>query len=218
MPRAASKRAGAFLTLLLAFPSLAGAQDAPEQKEAGGKTRLLSRPCVEPIDNPGPGAKFPKFPSVRVDIDPDRKDLFVPMRRKEVKALIQLLKYTSLEEKKGFRLSAEGRKRFSIERMGVLMQDITALLARIHLEETLAALKKIPDADKGAIEWGTQVSEALDLCSRQRYEGFGGDPAFRESLDIVMDNRAVLEELLLESKLPVTGAGAPGGGRPEDIR
>lgn len=206
------------VALLLASAAFVEAGDVQEPTGPAKKQSVISRPCVEPMKNPGGDAQFPKFPPASVKIDPKQKDLFVPIKREEVRVLAESLKYTALKDQRGFRLSAKDGIKFSIERMGVLMQDITALLAKIHLEETLAALKKMPNPDKNAIAWGTQVAKAIDICGRQRYEGFGGDPAFQESLDIVQDNREILEKLILESKLPFPGAGAPGGGGPVDIR
>ena len=157
--------------------------------------------------------KMPKGLATRIEIDPTDKIIFKPMTRGEIKHLIDALKPVALKDGSGFRVEGplEGRS-LSLARMGVLIQDVTAVLANIHFEETLLRMKKLPGVEKHMIAWASDVSKALDFCGRLRYEEFGGDIAFQESVRIVLDNREILESVILEPQLP--GGGIPYNGPP----
>lgn len=165
----------------------------------------MGRPCVT-LSKQAPVATKSREKGVPpyIVLDPKNKQFFKPMTRQEVKLLISALKPVKLKGAKGQAIAAlkKGSK-LSLERVGMLMQDITAVLAKIHLQETVAALKKMPNANANTIAWGTKVAKALDMCGRMRYAEFGGDLAFQESIKIVLENRAILESLVLESKLPI---------------
>ena len=93
-----------------------------------------------------------------------------------------------------------------------MMQDVTAILARTHLEELLGRLKGEPDVNKDALAWGYNMAKALEFCFEGRYEAFGGNPAFQESVAEVLNNREILEDLVLGNAIPdIPPGGAPGG-------
>lgn len=209
------------LLMITAGHGLSGAQTmnaSPDQRRY-----ITSQPCVQPVSPPGKGGARPGGLPPVIVLDPNNRDLFKPMSRREVSALIELLGTADKKTGKGPAVSGKesaGRE-LSRERIYVLTQDILAHLARIHMDEAVAQIKKMPKPDKPALDWGMGMAAMLDRCGRGRYEGFGGDPAFGETLDIVRDNRVLLERVVvekwvLEGKVPGTGGPGsipPGKGR-----
>lgn len=130
-------------------------------------------------------------------------EVFRPINEKDLKLLIEALTPTKLEERDGKRIAAFRRRSpMPAERMAVLMQDITAILARTHLDESLGRLAGMPDPDKEALGWGQGMIKALEFCMQGRYEEFGGNPAFQESVTLVLQNREILEEVVLGNIIP----------------
>jgi len=130
-------------------------------------------------------------------------EIFRPINEKDLKRLIDALTPAELEEQDGKKIAAfRRRSAMPAERMAVLMQDITAILARTHLDESLGRLAGMPDPDKGAIGWGQGMIKALEFCMQGRYQDFGGNPAFQESVTLVLRNREILEEVVLGNIMP----------------
>lgn len=177
---------------------------------AGPKTSETSRhePCVKLVTSASPSAKVQAKAKVgakspRIVVDARNKALLKPMTRDEVKMLIVMLQPEKLKDGGGYRLaSRQLTGKLSTERAGVLMQDITAELTRIHLGELLQTLKGLPDVNKTTLEWGQHAAQALDFCGDMRYLDYGGDIALQLANTIVLENREILERLILETKLP----------------
>jgi hypothetical protein len=148
----------------------------------------------------------PKCTSPDVIFNPANRELFKPMTRAEIKLLIAILQPVMLKGETGYKTGGSGKKQaLPSERIGVLTQDVIAILARIHLDETLKRMQSMPNVDKGMIAWGEKAAIGLDFCGEQRYRDFGGDIALAESRTIVLENRAILETLILMPQLPGDG-------------
>jgi len=131
------------------------------------------------------------------------RDLFAPISERDLKRLIGALTPGKLKDAEGQKIDAFRRRSpLSAQRMGVLMQDVTAILARTHLTESLKRLTVMPDADKAAIGWGQGMVKALDFCLEGRYEPFGGGPVFQDAVTLVLNNRVILEQLVLGNIIP----------------
>ena len=191
---------------------------------SGQRGVITSQPCGQFVPAVRTGEGHPKGSRTAIVLDPKNRDLFKPMTRKEVALLIEVLGSTGKNSGKGGEGSDKPslRKDLSLDRIFVLTQDIVAHLAMIHMDQTMAQIKKMPKPDGRALEWGAEMTMLLDRCGRGRYEGFGGEPTYRDTLDIVRDNRVILESLvldkwILQGKMPgitIPGAGRPGGGEP----
>lgn len=165
--------------------------------------------CVQLKDGMAISKPLEKAPPMPLD-----KELYRPMTEKELTHLIDMLTPVKLEGKMSRGYIIKGAKKeikLSTERIGVLLQDITAVLTRVHLEETLARLKGMPDMDKARMAWGTEMVEILDDCGRTRYDDFGGEIAFVESMELVLDHRVTLESLILKGSLFGCKEGPPCG-------
>ncbi len=154
-------------------------------------------------------ADMQKSPA-RPTIDPD---LYRPLGKGDVKILINALTRSDVKGQQGKRIAAFRRSsRLPAERLAVMMQDVTAILARTHLDEMLGRLQGAPDVDKDALAWGQNMAKAFDFCFEGRYEQFGGNPAFQESVAEVLNNRNILEDLVLGNVMPdVVEGGVPPG-------
>ena len=165
--------------------------------------------CVQLKDGMAISKPLEKAPPMPLD-----KELYRPMTEKELTCLIGILTPVEFEGKVSAGYIIKGAKKeikLSTERIGVLLQDITAVLTRVHLEETLTRLKGMPDMDKARMAWGTEMLGSLDDCGRFRYDDFGGEIAFVESMELVMDYRVTLESLILKGSLFGCKNGPPCG-------
>jgi hypothetical protein len=136
-------------------------------------------------------------------------NLFRPMTEKEIKLLLTTLKPVKLKKGGGFKISGKPNK-LSKERVQVLMQDVIATLARIHLGETMHRISNIPNPDKNTIVWAGGVAKEMDICALDRYQGFGIDPSIilEEVTLIVTALRPELEEVVLGNIFPKEPSGA----------
>lgn len=140
--------------------------------------------------------------------------LFAPINERDMKSLVDALGAARGKDGEEGRIAAF-RARFSLPpmRLAVLMQDVTAMLARADLAESVKRLSSTPGGDKFAIEWGQSVISAFDLCLEQRYEPFGGDLAFQSAETLILNNRPILENLVLGNAIPKT----PPGEIPQEV-
>jgi hypothetical protein len=129
-----------------------------------------------------------------------------PMTDRELRLLITVLSAIEWDgPKDGARAAGTPNTRarspnerlpIALDRLGVLLLDSSAILARTQLEETLKDLRGLPTPDLGQIRWGESALVGLDTCLRGRYAEFGGEPAFRQVTQLVLQNRATLERLI----------------------
>ena len=176
---------------------------AAETERAEMKTSAPP-PCIEISKDRAAGkVPAPKCTSPDVILNPANRELFKPMTRAEIKLLIAILQPVALKKEAGYEIGrAEKKPALPQTRIGVLTQDVIAVLARVHLDETLKRMQSMPDVDPDMIAWGNQAAAALDFCGGLRYRDFGGDIALAESRQIVLENRAILERLILVSRMP----------------
>jgi len=184
------------LTVLLVLPSFPiYAGDTGEKDRFESRRFILSHPCIEPMKRPGTAGPSLTAPPSSIAIDPQNKDLFKPMTRREMTLLIEVLKDIK-KDPKGFKI--KDTRGLHLERIWVLAQEILALLAKVHMDETLTALTNDLNTDPDTLRKATDAAKSLDMCVRSRYEGSGGQHAFEEALQMVLDNRAILEQLILQ--------------------
>lgn len=137
------------------------------------------------------------------------RELRRPMNDAELRLAMELLTALTTpveKQSKSLRASEARFGAMSMERLGVLVLDSSAILTRIHLQETLRDLRRNPKVDQALLAWGAEAGRALDGCLRERYAPFGGDPVYQQVATLVSKNRARLEPLIigaaLDSRLP----------------
>lgn len=186
------------ISVALIAPTAANGTERAEMKTSAPP------PCTEiPKDRAAGKTPAPKCTAPDVISHPANRELFKPMTRAEIKLLIAILRPVTLEKEAGYEIGrAERKPALPQMRIGVLTQDVIAILARAHLDETLKRMQSMPDVDKRMIAWGGRAAAALDFCGGLRYRDFGGDIALAESRQIVLENRAILERLILVPRLP----------------
>lgn len=186
------------------------AKQAVTSRETSPKKAIVSRKgesCVEIIKL----RKATKRKVRKYDKKYDRevnKQLYKPMTRQEIKRLVKALKPRQLENNKGmvYRYSENFKAAgLSEERVTVLIQDIVSILTEKHLTETLARMQDLPNVDEHRLAWGTEVAKVLNICGEERYQDFGGNPAFQESIQIVLENREILESVVIPYINPRNG-------------
>jgi hypothetical protein len=142
-----------------------------------------------------PGAQTKPKPALA----PSR-ELRQPMTDRELTRLIGFLATSEVDEKQPRSRPSE-RLTLRRERMGVLLLDSSAILARASLEEALTQLRQSPQPDKIQIEWAENALRGLDMCLQDRYAEFGGDVAFQQAQKLVLGNRKTLEQLITRTAL-----------------
>jgi hypothetical protein len=197
---------------------------------------LLPRPsaaqCIQlaQADQAQPPQSSPAGAGRRAtELTPQQKRLLMPLTAAELKILIAVLSapQTAQSAKPSSRARAsgggpsegvaiqlpKGPRGMTLPRLGILMQDITAVLVRAELEETIQQIPHSSNTDPRVAAWAEQLSRALEQCTQQRYAGFGGDPIYRQVRQLVLNNRTVLERLIVGARLPEP-ASAAGQGQP----
>jgi len=91
------------------------------------------------------------------------------------------------------------RSGLSSERLGVVLLDSTAILARADLRTTLDQWRRIPGFSRQTIAWGEAVLGGLTDCINSRYEEFGGQPTIQSMEALVLRLRPVLDNLIVGS-------------------
>jgi hypothetical protein len=129
---------------------------------------------------------------------PIRKDLFRPMTEKELILMIRAME--PVKTKAGgwaLRALAEDGEngKVDLDRMGVVMGDAINLLSVIHTKEMLDRLKKTPGIGKKDLRRMENAFKAIEKCGQMRFDGWGGEQAFQESVRIVESHRPELEIL-----------------------
>ncbi len=126
-----------------------------------------------------------------------KEELRRPMSEKELQQLIRALEPIEKEKGKGLapRAFVEGTP-LGLERLGVLLGDVTALLADLHAQEMLERLRKTPGGRAEALAWAEKFSTAIHGCIEVQFGARGGAPAFSRSLDLVRQHRVTLETVL----------------------
>lgn len=143
------------------------------------------------------------FPAKKGDVarqaPTSEKDLLRPMTGKEIGLLISALQPVKLEKGEGWAMHAmvEGSE-LSLDRMGVLLNDAMTLLSNLQRGEVLGRLRKTPGVTQEEVAWTEKAFQALHDCGQARYDGWGGDPVFRNSIKIVESFRPRLEKVILE--------------------
>lgn len=129
------------------------------------------------------------------------KELRRPMNEQELRLLLRAMEPVELKKGKerALRAAVEGTE-LPLDRMGVLLDDITALLAHLHARETLDRLAGMRDLKPEARAWMEEALQGIRGCVPDRFAERGGPPAFAQSLRLVEQFRPELENMLLESR------------------
>lgn len=208
MPR--PKLASLATILILGCASFAAADAAAQSQAAkpGPSQDQMCRPAAMWVWSQQPSPKPVR--SVK-PLSEKQRALLRPMNRDDVRQLVAAL--TPVVGKSGERSIERSikRSRLTLERIEVLAEDSMAVLARVHLRETLDLMKGLPNPDLGGIAMGNELLKSFDWCGRARYAQFGGDPEFDRVRTLVLDHRMQLEPLITGSMM---AQGAPGSGRP----
>lgn len=145
------------------------------------------------------------------------KDLLRPMTEQEMRQLIRALQPVKLEKGEGWaiRAAVEGSE-LSFDRIGVLLSDAMAHLADLQSREVLDRLRGAPGISQGEFRWMERAFQALHDCGEARYQGWGEEKAFFESMKIVDTLRPELETTILEGLR--RGMFSPSGHGPREPR
>jgi hypothetical protein len=200
---------GAALIAGSAVPGSAEDPPAAECSPCGGLVLSHTLPQATPRE---PGTSSPPS-SVRLRIDMQDKALLKPMTRAEIKRLVVALSAAATKGGQSPAKAGTDGQGLTWERTAVITHDVLTLLAGVHMRESLAAYQKTPKPDQAVVDFNLSAQKTLDVCARGRYREFGGDPAYQQSLQIVLENRQLLEKLMLEPLLPSRNprAGHPSG-------
>lgn len=127
------------------------------------------------------------------------EELFRPISGEEAEELIRALEPVKLDKDKGWTVRAviEGTK-LSLERIGVLVGDVRAVIAQMHGEELLKDLKSQPDLKPEFVEWADRAFESLGPCTLGRFADRGGERALIQTREVGAKYRERLEPLVLE--------------------
>ena len=131
------------------------------------------------------------------------KELLLPMTEADLKNMVRSLQPVNAKDKNknkkiwGIQAITEGITKPQLERMALVMGDATTLLAKLHTEEALARLKKIPNVNKATLKWIENANTALSFCAQRRFEGRGGQATYNDTLVLVKKYRKQLEPVIL---------------------
>ena len=205
----------AFLLALLLGPLSALAADSAKHASKSPHASSDGQ-CVEMAPNQRYFKKGrSRSPKKRGRKPVDRSgELYKPMDGKELKLLLDALRPIQFKSGDGYRIA--GLKKGSSlthERMEVLMEDILAVLTKVHLEQSQKQMQAIPDFDKATMELNAKVINGLDICAQGRYAEFDSNVAIPQVTQLVLANQAILEELLIKVRFPDYEPEFGGGGR-----
>ena len=117
----------------------------------------------------------------------------LPITERELDQLLDAFEPVALAGE-GDRLQSFGqRSSLPPGRMQMLLEDITAHLVLIHLEEQIEHIQDLPELPPARIEWGESILASLDECLDRRYEPYGGANARQLAHHMIVANRPALE-------------------------
>jgi hypothetical protein len=149
--------------------------------------------------------------------------LLAPITESELQALLEALRMVevrppeavaaAIEDTQSNVRIAERPADLTFDRQAVLQHDMLTILVKTHLDETLLQMRQLPNVGQGLLQWTEQLAQGMDRCLRQRYSGFGGDPAYEAVRRLALGRRGELEDSLLRRRflppLPGRPPGAP---------
>lgn len=132
------------------------------------------------------------------DTDSRNKELRRPFDASEVRAMLDGLRPVRLKTNDGWTFSALAQQRdVDFERVGAVFSDAVALLTHINSREALEWAQSVPSINPEQLDWLQNTFDSIRICVEARFEDFGGEPVFHNSINIVRELRGELEELLL---------------------
>ena len=179
-------------------------------------------PCIELAQ--ADVAQSPTERAPRQTTDAQQR-LFAPITEFELQALLEALRTVEVElpqvavaasedTRSNVRIAAvERRGALPPDRQAVIQHDMLTILVKTHLDETLLQMQRLPNVEQGLLQWTQQLAQGMDRCLRQRYSGFGGDPAYEAVRRLALGRRGELEDSMLRRRflppLPGQPPGAP---------
>lgn len=116
-----------------------------------------------------------------------------PMNEREVLQLIE-----TLEAAQGQKAGGPSKvERSSADRLRVVLDDATALLVVMHVQEDAKRFETDRHRRSEAVQWVEGRFAGIQTCVSGRFDDRGGEPAYRQSLALVEKHRAKLEPLVL---------------------
>jgi hypothetical protein len=198
------------LARVLVIGALAGVASPVRASDAFAPALLA--PCVTTVLDGAleePPAPSPTRTTVPPPPRPTPEQLRARITKEEIEDLIELM--TKLKHPE----AGPPARRIHPERLEVILDDVKALVVAMHAREASERLGSSRVRSKSARDWFNAGYSQIESCVLGRFENRGGVEAYRQSLELVKNNRAALEELMREfRKVPLPRPSRPGGGRP----
>ena len=190
------------LTLIISLPA-SGAQDnKPASYNNIPNIPLIDgKGCLQVADlNVADLKRSPSVSRIKKHTPLPDKKLLRPAKEKEIRSMIRAMEPVRLKGGDGWTLRAVAKgDKLNLDRMGVILSDALTMLAIIQGKEVLNRFKKIPGVGKEELVFMEQGYKSLQFCAETRFEEWGGEPAYLESIRIVEILRPELESLLLKN-------------------